>query len=144
MTIVSVDIKTMFVIEFMCHNSSQIIKAGGTVLYPLFSGSCFMIQSEYVVRPLSNTDVLSLIIGISRFSLLVTRPIPAEPVNFSLLASLPVISRMDEIRPPYCAGMLLLYISASFTISELKAAKSRINGSGCRWFRHLAELDSGR
>lgn len=37
MTIVSVDIKTMFVIEFMCHNSSQIIKAGGTVFVFRFS-----------------------------------------------------------------------------------------------------------
>lgn len=123
MAIISVNIKAVFIVELMCHNGAQVIKTGGAVFVTAFSGSCFIIQSEYVVRPLSKTDVLSLMTGISRFSLLVTSPIPAEPVNFSLLASLPVISRIDEIRPPYCAGMLLLYISASFTMSELKAAK---------------------
>ena len=47
----------------------------------------------------------------------------AAPVNFSLLASLPVMFSTEEMRPPYCAGILLLYSSTSCTMSELNAEK---------------------
>ena len=40
--------------------------------------------------------------------LLVTSPIPAEPVNFSLFASLLVMFSTEAIRPPYWLGILLL------------------------------------
>src|SRR6185437_12142107 len=80
-------------------------------------------QSEYVVRPLTRKVVLSLTMGPSKVSLLVSGPMPALPEKFLLFPSLVVTSSTDDRRLPYFSGIELLYSSTFLMMSGLNAEK---------------------
>jgi hypothetical protein len=82
-------------------------------------------------------EVLSLIIGPSTLSLLVIKPIPADPVNFFLLPSRSVTSNTDDRRPPNFSGMLLLYkFNVFYNIGVKCREKTQKSARGYKWWHH--------
>ena len=77
----------------------------------------------YVLLPDTMREPLPFLKGVSYVSLLDKLPIPPVMCLSFLLPSLVFISKTDEILPPYLAGILPLYNSASFVMSELKTEK---------------------
>ena len=69
------------------------------------SSNALRIQSEYVARPPTSRPDLSLTTGTSSITLPVTGPMDTSPENFSVVASLVLMSNTDESRPPNSAGI---------------------------------------
>ena len=68
-------------------------------------------------------ELLSLMIGASRVKRLDTVPMPPVAANFFTFPSFSRTSRIEESRPPYCAGMPPFSSFTSLTASGLNTEK---------------------
>ena len=101
-------VQTVLFIKLMADIQVHIIKRCPAVFILRRQSIERPIRQQVVLPPMINED-LSFISGTSSSRRLVNRPIPADPAKSFLFPSLLVMSRIDDNRPPYLAGILLLY-----------------------------------